>query len=415
MKQDDANRAEVVKGSDNVDTAAAAQPAKRKGPAPLTIEEMQEIAAARGGLCLSTHYVNANTPLEWECTEGHRWRAAPSGVKHGNWCAICVRGPALTLTDMQCVARERGGRCLSERYVNSITPMEWECADGHRWFANAGNVRRGAWCSVCGHQRRRVSLADIQSAAAKLGGRCLSEKRVDATSPLLFECSAGHRWEAKLASIRAGMWCAQCRYDRRRTPIETMHSYAASHGGQCLSEAYTSKRQRLRWRCAKGDEWESTATIVKQRTWCPQCAIERGRTGIDRMHEIAVERGGRCLSVCYVNAKTRLNWQCAAGHAWEMTPSAAQRGRWCIYCSGSRHSLGEMQALARARGGECVSDTYVAVNRNMEWRCGYGHTWSTKPAVVLRGHWCPECAILERSLNENKRRKYQAVVLPEEK
>jgi hypothetical protein len=415
MKQDDANQAEMAKGSDHVDTAAASQLAKRKGPAPLTIEEMQAIGAARGGRCLSTQYVNANTSLEWECAEGHRWWAAPGSVKSGTWCGTCVRGPALTLTDMQHVARERGGRCLSERYVNSITRLEWECAEGHRWFANAGNVRRGTWCSICGHQRRRVSLADVQNAAAKLGGRCLSENRVDATSPLLFECSAGHRWEARPSAVRSGIWCGQCRYDRRRAPIETMRSYAASHGGQCLSDAYTSGRQRLRWRCVKGHEWEAASRLIHRGAWCPRCAIERGRTGIDRMHEIAAERGGRCLSECYVGSTTRLKWQCAEGHVWEMTSSSAQQGQWCSYCRGFRHSLGEMQALARARGGECVSDTYVAVHRNLEWRCAKGHTWSTKPMVVLRGHWCPECAILERSLNENKRRKYQSVVLPEEK
>jgi DNA-directed RNA polymerase subunit RPC12/RpoP len=56
----------------------------------LGIELMHSIAKQRGGSCLSTEYANANTPLEWECKEGHRWSATPHMVKNGKtWCAIC--------------------------------------------------------------------------------------------------------------------------------------------------------------------------------------------------------------------------------------------------------------------------------------------------------------------------------------
>ena len=40
-------------------------------PPKFTIKDMQGIAEARGGKCLSTEYVNSNTHLEWECSEGH--------------------------------------------------------------------------------------------------------------------------------------------------------------------------------------------------------------------------------------------------------------------------------------------------------------------------------------------------------
>ena len=55
----------------------------------LTIEEMYEIAKARGGKCLSTKYVNSNTNLDWECAEGHQWSATPGNVKAGKWCKVC--------------------------------------------------------------------------------------------------------------------------------------------------------------------------------------------------------------------------------------------------------------------------------------------------------------------------------------
>ena len=36
-----------------------------------TIQEMQEIADERGGECISTNYKNTKTKLKWKCAKGH--------------------------------------------------------------------------------------------------------------------------------------------------------------------------------------------------------------------------------------------------------------------------------------------------------------------------------------------------------
>ena len=56
----------------------------------LTIEEMQALAAKKGGKCLSTQYINAMTKLKWQCAEGHIWEARPNNIKNGGtWCPEC--------------------------------------------------------------------------------------------------------------------------------------------------------------------------------------------------------------------------------------------------------------------------------------------------------------------------------------
>ena len=52
---------------------------------------MQDIAQERGGVCLSKRYVNAHTKLRWKCREGHEWKSRPNGIKNGNWCPECRR------------------------------------------------------------------------------------------------------------------------------------------------------------------------------------------------------------------------------------------------------------------------------------------------------------------------------------
>ena len=86
----------------------------------VTIGQMRALARARGGACLSTKYVNAQTKLRWKCAKGHAWEATPGSVKNaGNWCLKCAGRAPLTLEQMQAVAKKRGGKCLSTTYVNS--------------------------------------------------------------------------------------------------------------------------------------------------------------------------------------------------------------------------------------------------------------------------------------------------------
>ena len=56
-----------------------------------TIEDMQKIAENRDGECLSKEYINNDSKLTWQCKDGHQWEASPSRIKLGHWCPSCVR------------------------------------------------------------------------------------------------------------------------------------------------------------------------------------------------------------------------------------------------------------------------------------------------------------------------------------
>ena len=116
----------------------------------LTIDEIQRDAARRGGRCLTESYVDSLTLMEWECAEGHRWRAVAHAIRQGHWCKRCaderLRHPQHTV---HAIAAMRGGKCLAERYTNSQAKLEWECLHGHRWAASLNSVKQGSWCPQC--------------------------------------------------------------------------------------------------------------------------------------------------------------------------------------------------------------------------------------------------------------------------
>ncbi len=323
--------------------------------APLTLDDMQRLAARHGGRCISTDYRNIHTELRWRCVRGHEWEATPFSVRQGKWCATCAHDEhsAVWLPAMHTLARERGGKCLSETYVNSRTKLWWECHQGHTWEATPASIRvAGAWCPACAADSRKGTMNDMHALAARHDGQCLSTEYAGPTGKLRWRCAEGHEWITSPARVRNGFWCAICaKQGRRSSRLEDMHLLAASRGGKCLSDTYETSARLLRWECCRGHRWLAAPANIKGGTWCPKCA-------------------------------------------------RAER---------SNHTIGEMNEIARERGGRCLSDAYVNVTTKLEWECARGHAWSTAPMTVLAGHWCPACKYLDQCVSDEARRKYLAV------
>jgi hypothetical protein len=116
----------------------------------LTLEEIQADAARRGGRCVSESYVDSLTLMEWECAQGHRWRAVAHSIRQGHWCKKCADAKLRhSVHALHSVAAERGGRCLAQLYSNSQVKLEWECKIGHRWLASFNSIKQGSWCPEC--------------------------------------------------------------------------------------------------------------------------------------------------------------------------------------------------------------------------------------------------------------------------
>jgi len=184
------------------------------GRPSLTIQDMQKTAQDRGGRCLSKRYFGSSKKLLWECLRGHRWKAQPEQVRHGSWCPACGNGKKgegrrLSIQEMRRIAKSRGGKCLSTKYIDSVTKLLWQCSRGHKWEAVPANVKFGTWCPYCAGNIR-LTISDMKDIAKKQGGRCISKVYKNSYTKLLWACREGHRWEAMPMNIKAGSWCPVC-------------------------------------------------------------------------------------------------------------------------------------------------------------------------------------------------------------
>ena len=496
----------------------------------LAIEDMKQLALERGGKCLSDKYINVDTKLKWQCKEGHIWEAIPYALQRGHWCPKCFGNAKLSIEEMQEIAKQRGGKCLSDKYANAHTKLTWQCKEGHVWDAVPMSLKKGYWCPKCGWKKtadsKRLNIQEMQDLAKSRGGICLSKEYVDSHSKLKWQCAEGHIWEAEPGNIKYGQWCRICKRRsagiNQRLTLEEMRKLADMKGGKCLSKIYIGIHSKLKWQCKEGHVWEATPSNLQRGTWCPKCSenisericrkifenifnekfskrrpnwllnpqnkkmeldgyckklrlafeyqgvqhykyvqkfhqtrsFERQKTMDDvkrkkceennvilidvpytidyekmpkyiiqeckkrnikipeitksldyklmniyspeklkELQEIAKEKGGLCLSTKYINNRTKLKWQCKEGHIWGAVPNSIKQNTWCPYCGGGlRLDIQQMQELAKKKGGVCLSKEYVNNRIKLIWRCKEGHIWKSAPYNIKDGRWCPYCA-----------------------
>lgn len=123
-----------------------------------------------------------------------------------------------------------------------------------------------------------------------------------------------------------------------RFTLVEFKEYARSKGGQCLSTEFKTIHDKLDWECKEGHQWSAAIRVrTKSPTWCKKCmdkasAGQYHKLNLNDCHDLANKYGGKCLSTEYVNARTKLNWTCSAGHLFSKKYDKVRTGEWCPDC-----------------------------------------------------------------------------------
>lgn len=434
----------------------------------LTLLEMNALAEKHGGKCLSKRYVTSQHKLKWQCKNGHVWTSLPSSVKQGFWCDQCFDDKRRhTISQMQKVASLRGGWCLSKKYVNADEALKWKCQQGHVWKAIPSSVTRGSWCQRCAGKAKH-SIQEMRALAQKRGGQCLSDKYTDAHTKLQWVCRFGHKWWAKPNGILMGQWCPECSVFRMEKVVRSIFQqlfkkpfprarpeWLISPVGKPLElDGYLPSRKVAfeyngkqhyanveRFQIGFGTlEKRQNYDRIKQskcaergirliiiphdvkinglvefiRQKCKEAGIRvfNGPVSLDggsqdvyatdvikELDALVGKRGGRCLSKTYINSDTALEWRCQQGHVWKDAAWRIKKGKWCPECLKlakhkvkAENAIKALNQVARARGGKCLATDYKNNLTPVLWECEKKHRWSASPGnVVSHGSWCPKC------------------------
>jgi hypothetical protein len=121
-----------------------------------TIKEVKTFVKNKhNGNCTSLEYINARSKLTFTCSKKHQWDQTFDLILTGKWCPHCSGNAKGTIEQMCQIAKERQGKCLSKKYINSQTKLKWQCNQGHAWEAVPSSIKLGTWCAVCAREKRR--------------------------------------------------------------------------------------------------------------------------------------------------------------------------------------------------------------------------------------------------------------------
>lgn len=139
--------------------------------------------------------------------------------------------------------------------------------------------------------------------------------------------------------------------------IRIANQLALKRGGKCLSVKYKNMHTKLLWECSSGHIWERALTYIKHRKqWCPQCC-KRPPLSIKDCINAAEKKNGKCISTKYINCEEKLLWECSKGHRWTAIFRSIRLNKsWCPKCKHSKTQNKLMEILENILGDKAISD-----------------------------------------------------------
>lgn len=233
------------------------------------LDELRNIVELKGGKLISNRYIHSLSKLDVVCKNNHLFKITSDSLKSGRWCARCYGNAKHNIDEMCRLAKLRGGKCLSDIYINSISKLKWQCKNLHIWETTPHVVLAGKWCPVC-NADRFGSIEEMKVVASKYGGKCLSTIYINSASKLKWRCDHLHVWEATPSNIKAGHWCPFCSITAKKT-LSDIQKLAISKGGKCLADEYKGMLVNLIWQCNNRHIWSARPNSIQQGSWCPVC------------------------------------------------------------------------------------------------------------------------------------------------
>ena len=424
------------------------------------IEKLKKITDEKEGLVFLTNHPTTKSKQIFMCKNNHIWRTSIDAVLNAKkWCIICHRKDISLDIDVAIeLASEKNGHCLSTECKNTRSKLQWECYNGHNWWATLASVKYGGtWCKKChinlGEEiTRRIMNILFNQEFKKFKSDWLKNLELDGYCEelqLAFEYDGAqhfkfvkhfHRtkdgfknqlgldklknelceknnvtliripYSIEFKNIK-NFIIEKCNefeiyvpndveidykkfkdiYANKDDKYQLMKKMVTDKKGTLLTNTYINADTKFEVECEKKHIWPINYHSLQQGRWCPYCSGTKKHT-IEQMQELAIEKGGKCLSDTYVNSKTNLKWECEKKHTWNAQPDGILRGKWCPHCNSKKKgTIEQMRKVAAKKGGTCLSKKYINSRTKLKWKCKNKHIWEASPSRILQGHWCRKC------------------------
>ncbi|MFW9881246.1 MAG: hypothetical protein ACFFG0_49915, partial [Candidatus Thorarchaeota archaeon] len=401
-------------------------------------KELEPIIREKKGEILGFRKKKGNVEVNLKCKCGNTWWTRPIYVTNrGTWCpkdAYKEKAENLKKYDIHfCkeLAKKIGfnrtgfeGRCLSEKYENISSKLDWECgACSHQWSASLGSILYGeTWCpkciesigeTVCRQFFEALFFAEFHKAEkgefswlVNEDGNYMELDGHNKDLMIAFERHGRQHYENVYHFYRGDSekFNKRLRDDQKRRLLCEQHGYHLIEvgfewrNGKLYRIQFREMEDHIRKIC------KEKGIIIPNQEKIKWREFQLNNTDkLKEMQDIAHSRNGELLSKIYFNAHTKLHWFhniCCTD--WWATPtqikgSKNRKGTWCPECGGTKKkTIEDMQELAQKilHGGKCLSERYIDRHTGLYWECGLcKHKFWKSPSNITRLVYggCPKC------------------------
>lgn len=176
-------------------------------------EEHYHERALRIGLTWTASELPANNHAltTWRCKHGHEITASIHRLRDlPNGCPVCNGKVSKTANDYKIVGLPRSIEWLGTDVPDNIQIKTlWSCGD-HVWETSYNVIQRGSGCPYCAANARKT-IEDYHSLADELGITfCDNTIPRKSSQNCNWQCANGHDWYASYANVRYGFGCPHC-------------------------------------------------------------------------------------------------------------------------------------------------------------------------------------------------------------
>lgn len=239
-----------------------------------TIEDMQEIAKKRGGKCLSNEYINCKAHLEWQCENEHIWEAIPDSIiNNKTWCPHC-----------KVYYNEEKCRWILEQIYNKTFPktrrlfspyeIDGYCEELKLAFEYNGKQH------YMHHEKWHQDKQDLvnQKNRDKIIKKLCKDNNIKLIVIPYFESRNDKNLEQYIfGELEIESFQINWKdFYSNLSILKQLQKLAKKRSGELISEIYGGSNKSLIWKCHKHNyEWSNSPAHIKEGQWCPKCGKEQ--------------------------------------------------------------------------------------------------------------------------------------------
>jgi hypothetical protein len=198
-------------------------------------------------------YINSSTPVECICQNGHSCNPRPNRIQRGEvMCRICAgNDPEAAKQNFYNNIENSGARVIGE-YINSSTPVECICQNGHSCNPRPNRIQQGeVMCRICAGNDPETAKQNFYNNIKNLGGIVIGEY-INSSTPVECICQNGHSCNPSPHYIQRGHgMCRICAGNDPEAAKQNFYNNIENLGGRVIGE-YINSSTPVEWICRNG-------------------------------------------------------------------------------------------------------------------------------------------------------------------